>query len=303
MYNIYVTNKSDVNVFVRLHRQQISSLNENFHRELDKLTARDGPRSPRSDGNNSQTRSTVSSFLARWGFCNIPKRATMPFVAEDVADCTRMYASLYSQSRLWLMDYEVHSSKYGCVFVNQHVKSHHVQDWPLNLGDLRSLGSHSQSLVPVYLSQINPEPQWITKKKGDCVDTGQFIGTGIGGAYFGHSSFGGGTTCKVTSLRDDQNLVKFDTWEAVNGNQEEVGELLKDTGHEFVRAKSGDYMPPHAVMVGVSDTDGPLYLGRVRGNTPCSITTDDDRVKYFCYYSGYQKEVERGEIMVLTGHG
>ena len=75
------------------------------------------------------------------------------------------------------------------------------------------------------------------------------------------------------------------------------GELLKDTGHEFVRAKTGDPMPPHAVVAGVSVPEGSLYLGRVGGNIPCSITTENGRIKSFCYGSN---KVQNGEILLLT---
>ncbi len=40
MYSIYVTNESGLNVYVRLQRQTISSLNENFHQELEKPSTR-----------------------------------------------------------------------------------------------------------------------------------------------------------------------------------------------------------------------------------------------------------------------
>jgi len=75
------------------------------------------------------------------------------------------------------------------------------------------------------------------------------------------------------------------------------GELLSDTGHEFFRAKAGDPVPPNAVITGVAEPEGSLFLGRVGGRLPCSISTGGGCIKYFCYGS---KKVQSGEILVLT---
>ena len=78
---------------------------------------------------------------------------------------------------------------------------------------------------------------------------------------------------------------------------EQGGDILCDTGHEFVRAKTGDPVPPHAVVAGVSKPEGSLYLGRVGGNMACSISTEGGKIKSFCYAS---EKVQSGEILVLT---
>ena len=41
MYNIYVTNKSEKSVYVRIQSQKISTLNKTFHHELERLAGHD----------------------------------------------------------------------------------------------------------------------------------------------------------------------------------------------------------------------------------------------------------------------
>ncbi|KAJ7382353.1 hypothetical protein OS493_035412 [Desmophyllum pertusum] len=223
----------------------------------------------------------------------------MSFAVED-ADESRMYASLYALSQLWTMDYEVNCTRYGCVFVKG-------KDDDLLTGahqaKSKSDGASRSAKCLLYLSLANPEPVWISKKKdGVIFPEEKFIKTGVdsvaGAVYFGRSSVRGGTPSRVNSIGG-----RCDMWYTASGDQEQSGELLRDTGHEFIRAKSGDPLPPHAVIVGMSDTHGSLYLGRVGGNIPCSISTNDDgRIKSFCYFSWpKEKRVERGEIMLLTG--
>lgn len=300
MYNIYVSNKSSVSVFVRLHPKKISDLNDNFHQELDRLTR--GAEGDRGDEDSTQTRSNVSSFLARWSFCMIPKGGTAPFVVEDMNDSTRMYASLYSKRRLWHVDYQVLSVKYGCLIVKSHEVNPISSFWLHP--SMSTLHSSSQDLVPIYFSQINPEPQWILRKKGDNVNTAAFIRTGEGDTYFGRLSVDH-VPCKVTSIPGNRCTQhdQLHTWEAPDGSKQQCGELLLDSGHEFFRAKMGDQMPPHAVILGVNDSGEPNYLGRIGGSIPCSVTSEDDKVGYFNYFAGVPKRAERGEIMVLTGHG
>ena len=64
---------------------------------------------------------------------------------------------------------------------------------------------------------------------------------------------------------------------------ESSGELLSDTGYEFVRADCGDLVPPNAVIGRVKEPEGSLYLGRIGGKTPCSISSDKGRIKSFCH--------------------
>ncbi|XP_078372816.1 uncharacterized protein LOC144656468 [Oculina patagonica] len=289
MYNVYVTNKSKRNVYVRLQSQKLSSLDESFYYELDKLTSGRENRKDHKDG--LQSTSCVNSYLMRWGFCIIPKEATMPFLAEVGNDETRMYASLYACSKLWIVDYEVYCTWYGCVFVQFKESS------PL----LNARTARSPERL-FYLSQANPEPVWIPEKSGNHVySLERLIRTGVdaadGAVYFGRSSVRGGTPCRVTTHNYGS---EFDKWYTVNGDHEESGELLRNTGYELVRAKTGDRMPPHAVIVGISDTDGTIYLGRVGGNIPCSVSSEDGRIKNFSFFSGEVKQVESGKIMVLT---
>ncbi|KAL9969799.1 hypothetical protein ACROYT_G022058 [Oculina patagonica] len=86
--------------------------------------------------------------------------------------------------------------------------------------------------------------------------------------------------CTVTTKADKPDSVLVYSWFSVNGEELLNGELLKDTGHEFVRASRGDLVPPNAVIGGVSASEGTLYLGRVGGNIPCSVSTESGRIKY-----------------------
>jgi len=283
MYNIYVTNKSDKNVYVRLQSQKILTLNESFHHELERLLRHGNPTT------DSQPQLSLNSFLLRWGFCNIPAQVTMSFAAEVHNDEPRMYASLYARSKLWIMDYEVNCARYGCVFVDKIKKTSHARE---------------QEEVELYLSKTNPNPVWVPRSSGDHVFGNEFIVAGIdaveGNLFFGRSSFGGAKPCKVTTKNGKFQPV-FDCWKTVSGERASSGELLKNTDHELVRTKIGDPVPPNAVIAGVSDSDGTLYLGRVGGNIPCAVSTESDRIKYFCFYSdGVTKQVESGEIVVLT---
>lgn len=144
MYNIYVTNYSSKSVYVRLHSQKISTANESFHHELERLSR--GRESPTLD---SQPEQSVNSYLVRWGFCNIPASITIPFPTEVHNDKPgRMYASLYAHSKLWVMDYEVNCSRYGCLIVKARTVTLQGQE-------------------ELYLSQTNPSPRWIPRRTGD----------------------------------------------------------------------------------------------------------------------------------------
>ena len=64
--------------------------------------------------------------------------------------------------------------------------------------------------------------------------------------------------------------------------------------------KRGDPAPPNAVIVETSDTEGLLLLGRVGGTMPCSISTEDGKIKKFCYRTFNSRfESENGKILVL----
>ena len=77
----------------------------------------------------------------------------------------------------------------------------------------------------------------------------------------------------------------FNYWVTVCGEEVLSGELLRDTGQELVCSRIGDPVPPNAVIAGLSDSDGALYLGKVGGNIPCAVSTDGDRIKYFCFHA------------------
>jgi len=238
----------------------------------------------------SQPQQSLNSYLVRWGFCDIPENATISFAAELREDETRMYASLYAHSKLWIMDYEVNCARYGCLSV-----------------DGKTLELIGRALVfrQLYLTKANPNPVWISRKTGNPVNkNGQLAlkaGTDTveGSLYFGRSSSGGPKPCKVTIKKVKGEFV-FGCWKTVNGEAAIKGEVLKDTGHEFIRAKIGDPLPPNAVIAGVSDSDGTLYLGRVGGSIPCAVSAESDRIKYFCFHTDEVKQVESGEIVVLT---
>lgn len=287
MYNIYVTNESGVNVYVRLLRYTLSSAHPTFHQELNKPA----PLSGRGLSKYGlQTGAAANSYLVRWGFCTIPSGKTMSFAAEVTNNETHMYASLYAQSKLWIMDYEVNCVRYGCVFVKSD----------LHLG---MASPFSETTETLYLHLANPEPVWMPRKTGDRFPGG-IIKAGSnavdGNLYYGRSSHDGTKPCTVTTKSDNtDSATSVYSWFSVNGEELLKGELLKDTGHEFVRASRGDPVPPNAVIGGVSASEGTLYLGRVGGNIPCSVSIESGRIKYFCFYEGNVKQVQSGEIIVL----
>ena len=182
------------------------------------------------------------------------------------------------------MDYEVNCARYGCVLVEKKTAATGQQQ-------------------ELYLSKTNPNPLWIPRQSGDFVSGDKIITAGVdaveGELYFGRSSIGYPKPCKVTTTTAKHQPV-FNYWKTVSGEEARRGELLRDTGHELVRTRIGDPVPPNAVIAGVSDSDGTLYLGRVGGNIPCVVSTDGDRIKYFCFHADGVKQVESGEILVLT---
>ena len=255
-------------VFVRLKPGEISSLNANIHQELHSLT-----------NNSDMDESYLQTFLVRWGFCLIPPQKTLPFTIGIGRghDGTRMYASLYALSKLWIMDYEVDYVNYGCLFVKSELES------------------TSGTAVVCYLTYACPEPVWIrasnnvnTELPSDIIKAGS--SKDYGTFYFGRSY--AASPCIVTSK---SNYVWY-----VNESYKDFGELLQDTGHQLLRALRGDPVPPNAVIVGVSEPEGSLYLGRIGGNMPCTISTEDGKIKYFNDLTKKEKRVESGEIMVLT---
>ena len=258
MYDIYVTNKTADNVYVRLKPQEITSLNGSVHEELHKMA-----------DDSEIDESYVHAYLVRWGFCMIPPQNTMSFTItiDRGYDGTRMYASLYAASKLWVMDYEVDYINFGCLFVKSAADS------------------------VLYFSPVNPEPVWIKASNGDKLPDNVIKAAGSmikGDVYFGRLV--NSTPCRATAYNNHCCV-----WE---GEQlQQCGELLQDTGHQLVRVKSGDRVPPNAVLLGLSDSEGSLYLGRIGGENPCSISAKDGQIKHF---SWIKTQVENGEVMVLT---
>jgi len=262
MYSIYVTNKSRSHVYVRLQHEKLSAVNPSFHDELDKLQGR---------GEKGKLR----SYLFRWGFSLIRSGETMPFPVDVANDGTRKYASLCNAQDLWAMDFEMNCVRYGCLFVIIKVVCNEFIS---------------------HFNQANPEPLWSPAKTGDALPA-NIVKVGFqedSQVYFGRSSYNGAP--RKVSVDCDGRL---SSWKPINDDLEsnKNGHILQDTGHEFVRAKTGDPVPPHAVVTGVSEPEGSLFLGRVGGNIPCTISTEGGNIQYFRYHS---KKVQSGEILVLT---
>ena len=140
MYNIYVTNKTAGKVYVRLHPKELTSLNMCIHRDLTDAAT---------------DLSYLQTFLMRWGFVLIPSHKTVSFnigIQRDCDESRHIFASLYANSKLWLMDKEVDYINFGCLFVR-----------------CAFMASISEDVL--YLSQENPQPVWLPAKKGDALPT------------------------------------------------------------------------------------------------------------------------------------
>ena len=99
------------------------------------------------------------------GFCMIPaSQKTMSFTIGIVNDETHLYASLYSLSKLWIMDYEVDYLNCGCLFV-------------------KSTPAPQGSETVLYVSQANPEAVWIQAKKGGAFLNGIIKAVSTSAAY------------------------------------------------------------------------------------------------------------------------
>ena len=274
MYNVYVTNKSENVVYVRLKSQELSSLNVNFHQELHTLVSK-----------GDVDESYIQTFLVRWGFRLIPPQETLSFATfEPSGNCgTLMYASLFAASQLWVMDEEADFLKFGCLFV-------------------RSVSVPNFKII-FTLSQVNPEPVWIKKSQKDTFPENSieaYSGLGYSSTcYFGRSNHG--VPCAVSVCNKNCHR-----WDEGDNDSHSSGHILQATGHQLYRVKSGDPLPPNAVVVGLSDTEGFLYLGRVERSygrkPPCSVSTEDGKIKQFFYPTGDKTRFENacGEILVLT---
>ena len=284
MYNVYVTNKSVDVVYVRLKSQELSSINPQFHQESHTLVSK-------GDTDDSY----VQAFLVRWGFRLIRPQGTLSFATSK---CTMegsgiegthiKYASLYAASELWVMDEEVDFLNFGCLFVEK-------DSFSVNLS----------SKMIFSLSQVNPEPVWIRSCKDDTLPENAVKACSILSdellsdiQYFGRSK--DGTPCGVSTYRSDEVC----EWYEGGKTSHTAGDILQATGHQLYRVKSGDPVPPNAVIVGVSGTEGSLYLGRLGGKIPCSVSTEAGKIKQFFYPTRGETQLESssGEILVLTNN-
>ena len=258
MYSVYVVNKTACTVLVRLHRDKFSTTNSTFKGVWP------------WKGDEAQENMNA---LVRCGFCVIPPNSPVPFPIDVRSEGPRKYASMCEswsgQNKLWVMDYEMNCMSNGCLVVNS---------------------KHSLSERAVYLNQGNPEPQWFATSTGKPLPAGNIV-KADSQVCFGRIS--GVGPCSVSVTGDG----KPGLWVSIEGNcKAPSGEILLSLGHEFVRAKAGDLVPPHAVIAGVAEPEGSLYVGRVGGNKPCSIISEDGKIKSFCYS---EKKVQSGEILVL----
>ena len=266
MYSIYVTNKSGIRVYIRAQQQKISSANPRFCNDLHAIQ-----HGGASDGG------TVRTHLLQWGFCEIAPDQTITFAVDITNEGPRKYAPLYAASKLCTVDFEINCLRYGCLFVKR--KEHDKE-------------IYLRQDVDYFFYQANPQPVWIP------VEDGQPLPNKIIKASttaFCRSPGNGETPLKVILARSGSQFTTIYS----KGRQSifRSGTCLSDTGHEFVPANTGDPVPPHAVIGGVSVPEGSLYLGRVGGNTPCVIEVEKGKVKSFCYDCN---KVQSGEILILT---
>ena len=234
MFNmIYVTNKSGQSVYIRLQHEKLSATKPTFCHDID----------------NTKYENVVG-LLCQNGFCVITPNQTTSF-PTDKADGTRLYASLYAVSTLWIMDFEINCASYGCLFI-------------------KSKEDYNGRTI-FYLYPANPKPVWIPDPRSQIPN--------------------------ILPLHVPITLIQICAWLDIGGNFHDIGELLIDTGHEFVRASAGDDVPLHGVISGVSEPEGSLYLGIIGGNMPCSISTEGGKIKSFIYG---RRKFQSGEILVLT---
>ena len=280
MYDVHVTNKSDQNIYLRLKPRELSSLNASFNNELQAMAKTAG-------GIDGLLRSSeIHAFLVSCGFQLIPPQMTESFATGNVPlssnhQGSHMYLSLYAVSVLWIMDDEVDFRNFGCLFVKRD---------PPNVNPCYSRFTYSA---------VNPEPLWVT---ANCY--GPFppkiikISSSPLEQRFGRSP--NGLPCAVISWLPPYSVQMCQSWIEGSGMSYTQGDILIDTGHQFYRVKRGDPVPLNAVIVGTSNTEGVLYLGRV-GTIPCSISTEDGKIKKF-FYSTFNliSESANGEILVLT---
>lgn len=279
MYDVHVTNKSDQNIYLRLKPRELSSSNASFNKELHAMVKTAG-------GIDELRSSEIHAFLVQCGFHLIPPQRTQSFATGNVPlssnhQGSHMYLSLYAESVLWIMDDEADFRNFSCLFVKR---------------DPRNVNPRYSSFT---YSAVNPEPLWVTANcYGPFPPNTIKISSSPLEKCFGRSP--NGLPCAVISWLPPYSVQMCQSWIEGSGMSYTQGDILIDTGHQFYRVKRGDPVPLNAVIVGTSNTEGVLYLGRV-GTIPCSISTEDGKIKKF-FYSTFNliSESANGEILVLT---
>ena len=277
MYSIYINNQSGFAAYVRLSSEKMQYSDSYLQKLKEEIL---------NKTREKEWAKEYASFLAIGGFCFIsPAQDTLPFPVENAA--TSLYISVVCVPSITalLINFPFDPKMYGCISIK-----------------LSPYGFEDPKIV---LLPYNPKPEWFPTKSGVQLPPEYIVEAGVGRnaeerLYYGRSCMpswnmnpGDGIPCAVTSSG------KCREW-MVGGVGYKNGDLLKNTGFELIRAKRGDSVPPNAVMTGVTEADGSLFVGRVGGNIPCYLTTKDGKIQCFVYGFEKEKRVENGEIMVLT---
>lgn len=265
MYSIYVNNKYVHNVYARLSSEKIQYSDSYVQKINEEIL----------DKEEKEREKEYISFLAVGGFRLIRPGKTLAFSVGNVD--ASMYVSVVCLPKIWIANFPFDPKMFGCLVI-----------W----------SEQGNILVTPH----NPKASWVPGKKGDKL-VSNFIESGSGlnvgeRLYFGRTSSYGGIPC-AASISDKI----CNGWLMANNKLQQSGDLLKNTGCELIQAKHGDPIPPNAVMTGVTEADGSLYVGRVGGSIPCYIATEDGKIKCFVYLLcelDKEKRVGNGEILVLT---
>ena len=142
MYSVYVVNKTECTVLVRLHRDKFSTTNSSFKGAWP------------WKGDEAQENMNA---LVRCGFCVIPPNNLVPFPIDVRNEGPRKYASMCEsssgQNKLWVMDYEMNCMSNGCLVVKSDL--------------------HPERAF--YLNQGNPEPHWVAVSTGNPLPAGNIV--------------------------------------------------------------------------------------------------------------------------------
>ena len=273
MYSIYVTNKHDKLVFARLSSEKMQYADSYVQKIKEEILDRAG----------KERTSEYTSFLALGGFYPIPPGKTSAFSLENGANS--VYVSVVYSSKVGVANFPVNPRMYGCLAI-------------------------SEKFHGMVISPYNPKAVWLEANGGDSlpsdiIEAGRDGYSGNERLYFGRTRRDGGMPCAVTSIDGccKEWLAGYFTYES--------GELLRNTSFELIRANRGDPIPPNAVMAGVKEEDGSLFVGRVGGSIPCYVTINDGKIESFAYVvrkkdtsggrlSSDVKRVYNGEVVVLT---